>query len=87
MVWGVSFHVGKRLRGAVSVVDSRAGDVAREPTQAGDFAVSASVNASLQLLTPQAAGQQIRRGTDSSSGKVLEKWTKGRIWVRREPYR
>ena len=49
------------------VVNSRAGDVARESTQAGDLAVAATINAGLQLLTPQAAGQQIRGGTDTSS--------------------
>lgn len=66
VVGSVSLEFGERLWGVVSVVNGRAGDVAREPTQAGDFA-AATVNAGLQLLTPQAAGQQIRGGTDTTA--------------------
>jgi hypothetical protein len=69
VVRGVTLKLGEGLRRAVRVVDGRAGDVAREPTQARNFTVSATVNAGLlgQLLTPQATGQQVCGGTDASS--------------------
>lgn len=69
MVGGVTLQLGEGLRGAVRVVDGRAGYVAREPTQACNFTVSATVNAGLlgQLLTPQATGQQVCGGADTSS--------------------
>lgn len=65
----VTLQLGEGLRRAVGVVDGRAGDMAREPTQARNFTVSATVNAGLldQLLTPQATGQQVCGGTDTSS--------------------
>jgi hypothetical protein len=47
VVWCVSLKISERLRGALSVVNGRAGDVAREPTQASEFAVAATINAGL----------------------------------------
>jgi hypothetical protein len=79
VIGGVTLKLGEGLRGAVSVVDGRAGDVAREPTQACKFTVSATVNAGLldQLLTPQATGQQVCGGTDTSSVMEVRKRNHG----------